>query len=153
MLHPASAKRSRVSNPPIPSWAPGVLRPPVARLRSCLRTTHRRIRRPLRTFSGLRGPTSGYGRSCSASSLATRGNPYVKWAEPKYGASPRPDTCPVLLGRHLRTGPRSGFMLMTFPFRIQSGRASLSSMTLRRRHAELGALEGPKRKIPEKSTS
>ena len=34
-----------------------------------------------------------------ASSLAHRGGHFIKWAEPIYGASPGPDTCPVLRRR------------------------------------------------------
>ena len=42
MPHPASAKGRRVSHPPVPSRAPGVLRPPAAQPDPCLRTTHSR---------------------------------------------------------------------------------------------------------------
>ena len=34
---------------------------------------------------------------------------YLKWAEPKYGASPIPDICPAHQGRHPKNGLPNGF--------------------------------------------
>ena len=46
--------------------------------------------------------------------------------------------------------PSEWFYVDDVPLRIQSGQVSLSSITLRRRHVEAGALGAPKRRIPQK---
>src|SRR3954471_23887161 len=53
---------------------------------------------------------SHYGRSCSALCPILRGGQYIKWAEPKYGASPGPDIYPESRRRCPKTGPQSGFI-------------------------------------------
>ena len=55
---------------------------------------------------------------------------FIKWAEPKYGASPIPDTCPVLQRSHPKTGLQNGFIWRTFPFRTLFGGVFLSSTML-----------------------
>ena len=65
-----------------------------------------------------------------ASSLAHRRGHFIKWAEPKYGASPKPDTCPVLRRRRPKTGLRNGFIWRTSPFRTLFGGVFLSSTML-----------------------
>ena len=50
------------------------------------------------------------GRDCFASyPVLTRGR-YIKWAEPKYGASLRPDIYPAPRRRRPKTGLRNGFI-------------------------------------------
>ena len=61
--------------------------------------------------------------------VLTRGR-YIKWAEPKYGASPGPDIYPELRRRRPKTGLRSGSIWKMPHSRIQFGSASRSLATL-----------------------
>ena len=70
------------------------------------------------------------GRGYSALCPVHRRGHYIKWAEPKYGASPGPDTCPVPRRIRPKTGLRSGFTWRTSPFQTLFGGVFLSSTTL-----------------------
>ena len=52
--------------------------------------------------------TSSCEKGYFASSLAHRGGHFIKWAEPKYGASSVPDTCPVPRRSRPKTSLRNG---------------------------------------------
>ena len=56
----------------------------------------------------------------------TQGGHFIKWVEPKYGASPVRDTCPVPRRSRPKTGLQNGFIRRTFPFRTLFGRVFLS---------------------------
>ena len=55
---------------------------------------------------------------------------FIKWAEPKYGASPILDICPVPRRSRPKTGLQNGFIWRTFPFRTLFGGVFLSSAML-----------------------
>ena len=74
--------------------------------------------------------TSSCGKGYFASSLAHRGGHFIKWAEPKYGASPIPDTCPVPRRSCPKTALQNGFIWTTFPFRPLFSGVFLSSTML-----------------------
>ena len=61
---------------------------------------------------------------------AHRRGHFINWAEPKYGASPKPDTCPILQRRRPKTGLQNGFIWRTFPFRTLFSGVLLSSTML-----------------------
>ena len=73
---------------------------------------------------------SSYGKGYFALCPAHRRGHFIKWAEPKYGASPKPDTCPVLRRRRPKTGLRNGFIWRTSPFQTLFGGVFLSSTML-----------------------
>ncbi len=73
---------------------------------------------------------SDCGRSYFASCPVPRKGQCIKWAEPKYGASPGPDIYPKPRRRRPKTGLQNGSTWRTPLCRIQFGSASLNSTML-----------------------
>ena len=116
VLRPLSAKRCRISNSSIPPRASGVLWPPTAQLYSGFHPAHRGLHCPFASYSWVVRPILNFGEGYSASSRVITRNQYLKWGEPKYGASPRPDTYPTHQGRHSKSGLPNSSILRTSHF-------------------------------------
>src|SRR4051794_25373937 len=92
------------------------------------------------SYSWVARPIFNCGGSYSASSLATKTDQYLKWAEPRYGVSPRPDTCPAHRRRHPKSGHPNGSILRTSPFLTQFEWVFLNLQVFRVRNATAGTL-------------
>src|SRR4051794_14275357 len=72
------------------------------------------------SYSWVVRPILNCGGSYYASSPVTKRDQYLKWAEPRYGASPGPGTCPARRRRHPKSGLPNGSISRTSPFLTRS---------------------------------
>ena len=126
MLCPLSNKGTRISHTSVSPGAPRVLRTPASPPHARLHFAHRGLRSSLQAVLGHRAPF------CAVEEIVLPHTPrrYIKWAEPKYGASSGPDIYPAPRRRRPKTGLRNGSTWRTPLCRIQFGSASRSSAML-----------------------